>query len=160
MSQEQWSAVDEYLNAQFLGADPVLDAVLAASAAAGLPEIQVSPAQGKLLMLMAKACRSQRILEIGTLGGYSTIWLARALPPTGRLITLEYEPKHADAARANIARTGFAAQVEIRVGRGVDSLAELHAAGGSPSTLSSSTRTSPPTQSILTGRSGSHARAR
>jgi predicted O-methyltransferase YrrM len=132
MPQDQWTAVDDYFNATFLGADPVLDAVLSASTAAGLPEIQVSPAQGKLLMLMAKSTGARRILEIGTLGGYSTIWLARALPEAGRLITLEYEPKHADVARANIAHASFASQVEIRVGRGVDSLAELHAAGAEP----------------------------
>lgn len=132
MSQELWTAVDDYLNAHLLGVDPVLDAVLAASTAAGLPEIQVSPAQGKLLLLMAKAMGAKRILELGTLGGYSTVWLARALPASGRLVTLEYEPKHADVARANIARAGFAAQVEIRVGRGVDSLAELYAAGAEP----------------------------
>ena len=100
MSNNVWSDVDRYLGDLFLPPDDALDAALAASAAAGLPEIQVSPLQGKFLYFLARLQQVQSILEIGTLGGYSTIWLARALPPGGRLVTLEYEPKHAEVARA------------------------------------------------------------
>src|SRR5436190_15901318 len=106
MGPEQWAAVDQYLAGVLLTPDPVLDAALDDSAAAGLPAINVSPPQGKLLHLLARAQGARNILEIGTLGGYSTIWLARALPADGRLITLESEAKHAEIARANIARAG------------------------------------------------------
>ncbi len=122
MNQQRWDAVDNYFTDLLLGQDPVLDAALEASKAAGLPEIAVAPNQGKLLHLMARMHGAKRILEIGTLGGYSTIWLARALPPDGKLITLEYDPKHADVARANIARAGFSGQVEVRTGRALDTL--------------------------------------
>ncbi len=122
MNQQRWDAVDNYFTDILLGQDPVLDAALEASKAAGLPEIAVAPNQGKLLHLMARMRGAKRILEIGTLGGYSTIWLARALPPDGKLITLEYDPKHADVARANIARAGFSGQVEVRTGRALDTL--------------------------------------
>ncbi len=125
MNQETWTAVDRFMTGQLAPADPVLDAALAASTAGGLPEIQVSPAQGKMLHLLARAMEARTILELGTLGGYSTIWLARALPPDGHLITLEYEPKHADVARANLARAGLAARVEVRVGRAADTLPQL-----------------------------------
>ncbi len=104
MSQEQWTAVDHYITDLLVPPDPALDAALQASAAAGLPPINVSPNQGKLLLLLAQLQGARAILEIGTLGGYSTIWLARALPAGGRLVTLEADPKHADVARANIAR--------------------------------------------------------
>ncbi len=122
MSQQQWTAVDDYITGALVEPDEALDAVLAASDAAGLPAIAVSPALGKLLNLLARLANARRILEIGTLGGYSTIWLARALPPDGRLITLEYEQKHAEVARANIARAGLADLVDVRVGAALDTL--------------------------------------
>jgi predicted O-methyltransferase YrrM len=125
MSQEQWSAVDEYLIEKLLPPDPVLEAALADSTKAGLPPINVTANQGKLLQLIAQAQYARNILEIGTLGGYSTIWLARALPTGGRLITLEYEPVHAEVARANVARAGFADVVEIRVGAALETLPQL-----------------------------------
>ncbi len=130
MSLERWSAVDDYFNGLFIGSDPVLDAALAASTAAGLPAHNVAPNQGKLLMLLATIHGARRILEIGTLGGYSSIWLGRALPPDGRLITLEASPTHAEVARANIARAGLGAQVEVRVGAARDTLAQITAEGG------------------------------
>ncbi len=107
MSQEQWTAVDRYITELVVPADAVLDAALADSVAAGLPTISVSPNQGKFLNLLARIQGARSILEIGTLGGYSTIWLARAMPEGGRLITLESEPKHADVARANIGAPTF-----------------------------------------------------
>ncbi len=125
MPDQTWTAVDRYLTDLFVPADPVLDAALAASAAAGLPEIQVSPSQGKLLHVLARSHGAQSILELGTLGGYSTIWLARALPPGGRLVTLEYEPKHAEVARANIVRAGLADMVDIRIGAALETLPKL-----------------------------------
>jgi predicted O-methyltransferase YrrM len=124
-TESQWTAVDSYIADLFVGPDSALDAALAASNTAGLPAIAVSPSQGKLLMLMARAMGARKILEIGTLGGYSTIWLARALPADGNLITLEYDPKHAEVARANIARAGFANVVELREGRAQDTLPQL-----------------------------------
>jgi len=128
--QDQWTAVDEYYAKLLMSPDAALDAALADSAAAGLPQINVAPNQGKLLHLLAKMNGSQRILEIGTLGGYSTIWLARALPAGGKLITLEYEPRHAEVARKNIARAGLADRVEIRIGPAIESLPKL--AGSAP----------------------------
>lgn len=132
MNQEMWSAVDQYFNDALIAADPVLDAALEASDAAGLPQHNVAPNQGKLLMLLAQMQGARRILEIGTLGGYSTIWLARALPEDGKLITLEYEPKHAEVARANIARAGLANNVEVRTGAAIDSLPQLAAGDAGP----------------------------
>jgi predicted O-methyltransferase YrrM len=125
MSQEQWTAVDHYITGLFAHNDDALDAALRESAAAGLPGIHVSPVQGKLLHLLARAQGARTILEIGTLGGYSTIWLARALPPGGRLVTLEAEPRHAEVARVNIARAGLAEIVELRVGRALDLLPRI-----------------------------------
>ncbi|MFY9805794.1 MAG: O-methyltransferase [Pseudonocardiaceae bacterium] len=122
MTQQQWTAVDDYITGALLEPDEALDAALAASAAAGLPAIAVSPAQGKLLNLLAKMMKARRILEVGTLGGYSTIWLARALPSDGRVITLEYQQRHAEVARANIARAGLADLVDVRVGAALDTL--------------------------------------
>jgi predicted O-methyltransferase YrrM len=127
MSQEQWNAVDSYITDTFLPDDPVLDAALKASTDAALPAISVAPNQGKLLHLLALAQGARNILEIGTLGGYSTIWLARALPPGGRLVTLEYEPAHADVARGNFARAGLTGVVELRVGAALDTLPQLAA---------------------------------
>ncbi|WP_437900214.1 O-methyltransferase [Sorangium sp. So ce124] len=132
MSQEQWSAVDRYLTDTLVPSDAALDAALAASAAAGLPPINVAPNQGKLLHLLARIQGARTILEIGTLGGYSTIWLARALPAVGRLITLESEPKHAEVARANLDRAGLADIVELRLGRALDTLPKLAAEGRGP----------------------------
>ena len=132
MTDPLWTAVDDYIGGLFLTPDAALEAALADSAAAGLPEIAVSPAQGKLLTLLARAIGARRILEIGTLGGYSAICLARALPPDGRLVTLELEPKHAAVARANLARAGLAERVEVRVGPAVMSLAHLAAKGAEP----------------------------
>lgn len=120
-----WTPVDRYFEQAFGPDDPVLEAALRASAAAGLPEIQVSPLQGRFLHLLARGIRAERILEVGTLGGYSTIWLGRALPNTGRLLTLEREPKHAEVARANLARAGLTDRVEVRIGPAAATLAEL-----------------------------------
>ena len=127
--QDQWTAVDSYIADLFLASDPALEAALASSAAAGLPAISVSPTQGKLLHLLARVQGARRILEIGTLGGYSTIWLARALPADGRLISLEIDPKHAEVARANLARAGLTSVVEIRLGRALDTLGQLVSEG-------------------------------
>ena len=132
MSQDLWADVDSYVENLFLPDDPALTAALADSAAAKLPEIAVSPAQGKLLTVLVRAAGARRILEIGTLGGYSAICLARALPADGRLVTLELNPLHADVARANIARAGLAGRVEVRVGPAVESLAHLAAEGAPP----------------------------
>jgi predicted O-methyltransferase YrrM len=132
MSQEQWTAVDRYITDLLVPPDPALDAALQASASAGLPAINVAPNQGKLLHLLARVHGARRILEIGTLGGYSTIWLARALPADGRLITLESDPKHAEIARANIERAGLADVVELRLGRAQETLPQLLAEGQGP----------------------------
>jgi len=126
-SEALWASVDRYLNDTLIPPDPALEAALAANAAANLPAIDVSPSQGKLQQLLAETQRAHRILEIGTLGGYSTINLARALPPSGKLITLELDPKHAKVALANIAHAGLAHAVELRLGPALDSLAQLHA---------------------------------
>ncbi len=132
MNQEQWVAVDQHIADLLVPHDPALEQALRASADAGLPSIAVSPAQGKLLHLLARIQRARTILELGTLGGYSTIWLARALPAGGRLITLEAESAYAEVASANIERAGVAGLVELRVGRAADSMAELVAAGEGP----------------------------
>jgi predicted O-methyltransferase YrrM len=132
MNQEQWTAVDRYIMERLLPADPVLDAAIEANKEAGLPSIDVSPVQGKFLHLLALTKGAHRILEIGTLGGYSTIWLARALPADGRLVTLELQPKHAAVARANLGRAGVSERVEIRVGSAIQSLAQLQAEGAEP----------------------------
>ena len=125
MGKEEWTKVDEYYSSLFMLSDRVLEQALADSTAAGLPGINVAPNQGKLLSLIAKAAGVRKILEIGTLGGYSTIWLARALPPDGRLITLELNPKHAEVARTNIARAGLDKVVEVRQGPALSSLEQL-----------------------------------
>ena len=132
MSIDQWTTVDDYITALFVPADPALDAALADSRAAGLPEIAVSPALGKLLTVLARAVSARTILEIGTLGGYSAICLARALPPAGRLTTLEYSPKHAAVARINIVRAGLADRVEVLVGPAGETLPRLAAEGRGP----------------------------
>jgi predicted O-methyltransferase YrrM len=132
MNPEQWSAVDRFITDLLLPADSALDGALADSAAEGLPAINVSPNQGKLLQLLARAQGARSILEIGTLGGYSTIWLARALPEGGRLVTLEFEPRHAEVARSNIARAGLADVVDIRLGPALETLPRLVADGLGP----------------------------
>ncbi|AIJ25459.1 O-methyltransferase [Amycolatopsis methanolica] len=122
MSQDVWSAVDDYVDRTLIPADPVLDDARAAAADAGLPPIAVSPAQGKLLHLLARMHGARSILEIGTLGAYSTIWLARALPPDGRLVTLEADRKHAQVAENNLDAAGFGEVVEVKVGKALDTL--------------------------------------
>ncbi|MEP7292960.1 MAG: O-methyltransferase, partial [Chloroflexota bacterium] len=132
MSQETWSAVDNYFNGLLVPPDVALDAALQAQQDAGLPQINVAPNQGKLLYLIARIHGAKSILEVGTLGGYSTIWLARALPAGGRLITLEIDPKHAEVARANVARAGLAETVDVRLGSAHDTLPKLFDEGAGP----------------------------
>ncbi|WP_375514331.1 O-methyltransferase [uncultured Nostoc sp.] len=129
MTQEQWTAVDHYFTNLLVPPDPALDAALQTSAAAGLPPHNVSPNQGKLLLLLAQIQGARSILEIGTLGGYSTIWLARALPSNARLITLEANPKHAEIARANIAHAGLSDIVDLRLGQALSTLPQIAAEG-------------------------------
>jgi predicted O-methyltransferase YrrM len=130
--RDQWTAVDSYISEQLIPADPVLDAALEANAAGGLPAIDVSRTQGKLLELLARMQGAETILELGTLGGFSTIWLARALPQHGRLVTLEFEPRHAEVATSNIARAGFADRVDVRVGPALETLPKIVAEGLGP----------------------------
>lgn len=130
--EELWTNVDEYLVALLAPADNSLDAALLDSTAAGLPQINVAPNQGKLLELLARIHGSRRILEIGTLGGYSTIWMARSLPVDGKLVSLELDPLHAAVARHNIDRAGFGPMVEIRIGSAVESLREMITEGFEP----------------------------
>jgi len=132
MSQKLWSAVDEYIAGHLVPADAALDGALRASEAAGLPAINVASTHGKLLMMLAMLRGARRILEIGTLGGYSTIWLARALPADGRLVTLEYEPRHAEVARANLDAAGLIDKVKIRIGAARDTLKAMEGEGTEP----------------------------
>ncbi|MFF4661713.1 O-methyltransferase [Streptomyces sp. NPDC001282] len=132
MESARWTEVDDYFNGLLLGPDEALDAAVAASDEAGLPAIQVAASQGKLLHLLARLRGARTVLEIGTLGGYSTIWLARALPEGGRVVTLEADPAYAEVARANIARAGLAHVVDVRVGPALDTLPELAAEGQGP----------------------------
>jgi predicted O-methyltransferase YrrM len=125
VSEKLWNEVDRYISDLLVPSDAALDAALRDSEAADLPTINVAPNQGKFLHLLARAVGARAILEIGTLGGYSTIWLARALPAGGHLITLEAEPKHAEIARANIARAGLASVVEVRLGPAIETLPQL-----------------------------------
>ncbi|MFD7067963.1 O-methyltransferase [Streptomyces sp. NPDC059913] len=127
MTDARWAEVDGYFNGLLVGPDEVLDAAVAASEAAGLPAIQVAANQGKLLNLLTRLQGARRVLEIGTLGGYSTIWLARALPEGGKVVTLEADPAYAEVARANVERAGLGQVVEVRVGRALDTLPELAA---------------------------------
>ncbi len=129
MNHERWTAVDSFLNSHVMKPDVVLDDALRACEAAGLPAIAVAPNQGKLLNLLARMIGARRILEVGTLGGYSAIWLARALPADGKLVTLELEPKHADVAQANFRRAGLSDRIELRQGLAIDSLAALEKQG-------------------------------
>ncbi len=132
MNQQLWTAVDEYFAQTFLPPDVALDNALQASRIAGLPPHHVAPNQGKLLQLLAQIQGAKRILEIGTLGGYSTIWFARAVSPDGCVITLEVNPQYADVAAYNIARAGLAANVDIKVGKAIDSLRQLVQLGVAP----------------------------
>jgi predicted O-methyltransferase YrrM len=132
MTEKKWAEVDSFIADLFVNPDPVLDAAMEASEKAGLPEIEVSPSYGKLLFLLARMIGARKILEIGTLGGYSTIWMARALPKDGRLISLEFDPKHAKVARKNIEHAGFAKNVEVRIGKALDSLPKIEAGGEGP----------------------------
>jgi len=132
MSQELWAAVEDYIDGLLVKPDPILDAVRAASDGAGLPTIAVTPNLGKFLYLLARIQGAQRILEIGTLGGYSTIWLARALRAGGKLVTLEADAKHAEVARANFARAELAGTIDLRLGRALETLPLLEREGGGP----------------------------
>jgi predicted O-methyltransferase YrrM len=132
MTSQLWSAVDDYICDLLVPPDPALDAALADSAAAGLPAITVTPNQGMLLALLVQLRSARTVLEVGTLGGYSTIWLARAMGPEGRLITLEVDPRHADVARRNIARAGLSDVVDVRLGAALDTLPQLAAEGEGP----------------------------
>ena len=132
MTDSRWDAVDRYASELLVRPAAALDEALHAGRAAGLPPISVSAPQGKFLMLLAQAMGARRILEVGTLAGYSAIWLARALPAGGRLVTLEVEPRHASVARENIARAGFADAVEIRLGPALDALTAMTREGAAP----------------------------
>ena len=132
MTLERWTAIDEYVSELLAPHDEAFEAALEASEAAGLPAIQVSPPQGKLLQLLAEVHGSRNVLEFGTLGGYSTIWLGRGLPEGGRLTTLEAEPRYAEVARENIERAGLGEVVELRVGAALDTLEEMEAEGAGP----------------------------
>lgn len=129
MGAALWSAVDDYFSDRLASEDDALRAAVQASEQAGLPPIQISATQGKLLLLLARAIQARSALEIGTLGGYSTIWLARGLPADGRVVSCELIPKHAEVARGNLRRAGLDARVQIKIGRAVDTLAQLIAAG-------------------------------
>src|SRR6201982_3314809 len=131
-SLDRCAAVDRYFSEQLSLSDPALDAAMAANKSAELPAIDVAPNQGKLLQLLAQLVGARRILEIGTLGGYSTIWLARALPAGGRLVTLESDPQHAEVARATLPRAGLAGVVELRLGPALEMLPRLAAEGRGP----------------------------
>jgi predicted O-methyltransferase YrrM len=132
MDQARWNAVDDYIVGKLVSDDPVFQQVLDANAAAGLPAIDVSAAHGKLLHLLARMSGARRVLEIGTLGGFSTIWLARALPPGGVVVTLEALPEHAEVARANFARAGVTERIDLRLGLALDTLAALVAEKAEP----------------------------
>jgi len=127
MPEDQWTEVDQYFSESLLPSDPILESALEASVAAGLPAISVSPNQGKLLQMLAQIVGARSILEIGTLGGYSTIWMARGLRAGGRLITLEVDPKHAEVAQLNVARAGLRDVVDVRIGNAVEILPQLSA---------------------------------
>ena len=132
MREPDWTAVDEHLSALLVPQDAALTSVQNANRDAGLPPIDVAPNQGKLLMLLARISGARSVLEIGTLGGYSTIWLARGLPPDGRVVTLEVDPRHAEVARANLARAGLADRVQVRLGPALETLVRLDEEGAGP----------------------------
>jgi predicted O-methyltransferase YrrM len=132
VSDPGWTDVDTYITEQLVGHDPALEGALRRAADAGLPAIDVAPNQGKLLHLLARMCGARAILELGTLAGYSTIWLARALPAGGRLITVELDPGYAEIARANLRDAGVDDRAEVRVGAAADVLAALQREGAGP----------------------------
>jgi predicted O-methyltransferase YrrM len=132
MAEELWTEVDQYFSEHLLQSDPILESALAESAKAELPAISVSPNQGRFLQILAQILAAHSILEVGTLGGYSTIWLARGLRPGGRLITLEVDAKHAEVARRNLSRAGLQGAVELRVGNALETLPQLSAEGQAP----------------------------
>jgi predicted O-methyltransferase YrrM len=132
MSEQRWQEVDDFVEGALIGEDPVLDAALAASAQAGLPPIAVTASQGRFLNLLLRIHGARRVLELGTLGGYSTIWMGRALPPDGRIVTLELDAGYAEVAGENLRRAGLAEKVEVRVGPALDSLAELRSGREEP----------------------------
>ena len=132
MSRKTWTAVDDYIVSSLFEADPALDAVLAANRDQGLPAIDVSAAQGKLLSLLVRIRGAKKVLEIGTLGGYSTIWMARGLPAGGRIVTLELDPHHAEVARSNFERAGVSDKVDLRIGPALKSLAALESENAGP----------------------------
>ncbi|MFI5035965.1 MAG: O-methyltransferase [Acidimicrobiales bacterium] len=132
MLDETWTRVDDYFASLLTHEDDALRRAVVASASAGLPDIQVTPTQGKLLQILAGAVGARRILEVGTLGGYSTIWLARSLPADGRLITLELEEAHAVVARENLSRAGVGHLVEVRTGDAKESMRAMVEAGAEP----------------------------
>ncbi len=132
MAEDQWTEVDQYFSERLLRSDPILESALEASAAAGLPAINVSPNQGKLLQMFAQLVGARSILEIGALGGYSTIWLARGLRAGGRLVTLELDPNHAAIAQLNVSRAGLQGVVEVRIGNALEILPQLSAEGRGP----------------------------
>ncbi len=136
MSEKLWAQVDDYLNKTIVQPDAALESALDTTAEAGMPPIAVSSPQGKLLALLATILAARQILEIGTLGGYSTIWMARALPPDGKLISLEVDPRHAEVARKNIAGAGLDKIAEVRLGAALDALPELQKEGAGPFDLS------------------------
>lgn len=136
MSEELWAKVDEYISSTVVQPDAALEEALVATSAAGLPPIAVSASQGKFLALLATVVGATNVLEIGTLGGYSTIWIARALPPDGTLISLEVDPHHADVARKNIASAGLGRVAQVRLGAALDTLPQLEAEGAGPFDLS------------------------
>jgi predicted O-methyltransferase YrrM len=127
MPEDQWTAVDQYFSERLIPNDPILESALESSVTAGLPAISVSPNQGKFLQMLAQIVDARSILEIGTLGGYSTIWLARGLRAKGRVITLEVDPKHAEVAQQNISRAGLEDVVELRIGNALETLPQLSA---------------------------------
>jgi predicted O-methyltransferase YrrM len=132
IAKPEWIAVDDYFGGLLAPKDKQLDAALEANRAAGLPAIDVSPLQGKFLHVLVQMLKPKRVLEIGTLGGYSTMWMARALPKGGRIVSLEFNPKHADVARKNLENAGLLKRVDLRVGRAIDSLPVLEAEGAGP----------------------------
>lgn len=132
MSSKTWTAVDDYIVSSLFEADPALDAVLAANREQGLPAIDVSAAQGKLLSLLVRIRGAKRVLEIGTLGGYSTIWMARGLPADGKVVTLELDPHHAKVARSNFERAGVSGKIDLRIGPALQSLAALDSENAGP----------------------------
>ena len=131
-AQKLWTEVDRYFADLLTPRDEVLEAALDTNQEAGLPAIDVTPLQGRFLALMVQICGARRILELGTLGGYSTIWLARALPEGGQIVSLEVDPKHAEIARANLARAGVTDRVDLRLGQALATLAALKADGSEP----------------------------